>query len=105
MKTPKWTRGWALLSLLLCVGCGTTPVRPLTCPPPPGLLALTEPTAIEGPTATRYDAVDNAQLWDFAGQAEAAVARANHDKALARALLAEPPPPPCTGLRRVFGRC
>jgi len=48
------------------------------------LTALTQPCEIEGPVESRGAAKTNGDLWRFAGQAEAAVARCNRDKELLR---------------------
>jgi hypothetical protein len=63
--------------------------------------ALTEPTVIEGPDKTRSDADTNGELWEFAGQAEDAVKRANDDKRRLREQVKSEEPAPKK--RRWFG--
>ena len=81
MKTLKFACGLTLLSL---TACGD----------PPGLRipmdALLQECVIEGKVRTRSDAVTNGDLWNFAGQAEAAVIRCNRDKELLREGLQQP---------------
>ncbi len=61
---------------------------------PPNLLALTEPTRVEGPYKTLEELVDDPKtvtkdVFHFAGSAQDAVASANDDKAAIRRLLTE----------------
>lgn len=102
MTIPKWLNGLTSACLIACAGCHLQ-TRPVLVAPPRAD-ALTAPTEIEGPVRTRADAADNGELWNFAGQAEAATLRCNVDKAELRGLLAPPGvAPPCPWWR--FGRC
>lgn len=55
--------------------------------------ALTQPCEIEGAVRSRGEARTNGELWTFAGQAEAAVARCNRDKELLEQALSPDPAP------------
>jgi hypothetical protein len=55
--------------------------------------ALTAPCVIEGPISTRSEAETNGELWNFAGQAEAANHSCNRDKELLRQGIVPPQEP------------
>lgn len=84
MKMTKFVLG---LTPLFLLGCGGS-VSPTEIRVP--VEALTAPTVIEGPVKSRRDAETTGQLWNFAGQAEAAVLSCNLDKELLREGLQQP---------------
>jgi len=74
-------------------------------PPAPSIDALLQATPIEGEVKTRNDARDGEELWNFAGEAEAALKRANNDKALGLRMLKTPPPKPCMKWAKALHLC
>jgi hypothetical protein len=75
-----------LTSAFLTACAHSTPPMEVRLP----ISALTAPCVIEGPISTRSAAETNGELWNFAGQAEAANHSCNRDKELLRQGIAPP---------------
>lgn len=97
-----------LLGLMLpfLAACATAPAStPLPPEQPPSLDALLRHTEVEGDIKRREDASNGRELWDFTGELQAALARANNDKDLVKKQLSVQPPKPCMRWAKALHLC